>query len=110
MGAVFGQRYGWERANWFAPPGVDPKDQWSFRRSNYFQHVGAEALRMRRDVGVIDLSPFTKHEVTGAGRRGLARRPGREQGSDQDRPNRALPCADTPRRHPLGIHDHQDRR
>ena len=23
MGAVFGQRYGWERANWFAPPGVD---------------------------------------------------------------------------------------
>ena len=21
MGAVFGQRYGWERANWFAPAG-----------------------------------------------------------------------------------------
>jgi dimethylglycine dehydrogenase len=67
MGAVFGQRYGWERANWFAPPGVQPKDQWSFRRSNYFPHVGTEALRMRRDVGVIDLSPFTKHEVSGPG-------------------------------------------
>jgi dimethylglycine dehydrogenase len=62
---VFGQRYGWERANWFAPAGVEPKDQWSFRRSNYFEHVGNEALRLRRRVGVIDLTPFTKHEVTG---------------------------------------------
>jgi dimethylglycine dehydrogenase len=67
MGAVFGQRYGWERANWFAPPGVAPKDQWSFRRSNYFEHVGNEALHLRRAVGVIDLTPFTKHEVTGPG-------------------------------------------
>ena len=67
MGAVFGQRYGWERANWFAPPGVEAKDRWSFRRSNYFEHVGNEARRMRSDVGVIDLSPFTKHEVTGPG-------------------------------------------
>jgi dimethylglycine dehydrogenase len=67
MGAVFGQRYGWERANWFAPPGVAPKDTWSFRRSNYFEHVGNEAKRLRRDVAVIDLTPFTKHEVTGPG-------------------------------------------
>jgi len=67
MGAVFGQRYGWERANWFAPPGVEPMDRWSFRRSNYFSHVGNEALALRRAVGVIDLSPFTKHEVSGPG-------------------------------------------
>jgi dimethylglycine dehydrogenase len=67
MGAVFGQRYGWERANWFAPPGVEPKDQWSFRRSNYFEHVGNEAKALRASVGVIDLTPFTKHEVTGPG-------------------------------------------
>jgi dimethylglycine dehydrogenase len=67
LGAVFGQRYGWERANWFAPPGVPPKDQWSFRRSNYFEHVGNEARRMRQDVGIIDLTPFTKHEVRGPG-------------------------------------------
>jgi dimethylglycine dehydrogenase len=67
MGAVFGQRYGWERANWFAPPGVEPKDQWSFRRSNYFAHVGNECRRLRSSVGVIDLTPFTKHEVSGPG-------------------------------------------
>jgi dimethylglycine dehydrogenase len=66
-GAVWGQRYGWERANWFAPAGVERRDRWSFRRSNYFEHVGNEARLMRERAGVIDLTPFTKHEVTGAG-------------------------------------------
>jgi dimethylglycine dehydrogenase len=66
-GAVWGQRYGWERANWFAPRGVERTDRWSFRRSNYFEHVGNEARLMRERAGVIDLTPFTKHEVTGAG-------------------------------------------
>jgi dimethylglycine dehydrogenase len=67
LGAVWGQRYGWERANWFAPPGVARQDDWSFRRSNYFAHVGNECRLMRERVGVIDLAPFTKHEVTGPG-------------------------------------------
>ena len=67
LGGVFGQRYGWERANWFAPEGVEAKDRWSFRRSNYFEHVGNECRRIRERVGVIDLTPFTKHEVSGPG-------------------------------------------
>ena len=67
LGAVWGQRYGWERANWFAPPGTARRDEWSFRRSNYFAHVGNECRLMRERVGVIDLTPFTKHEVTGPG-------------------------------------------
>jgi dimethylglycine dehydrogenase len=67
LGAVWGQRYGWERANWFAPEGVERKDKWSFRRSNYFEHVGNECRRMRERVGIIDLTPFTKHEVAGPG-------------------------------------------
>jgi dimethylglycine dehydrogenase len=67
LGAVWGQRYGWERANWFAPAGVPRRDEFSFRRANYFSHVGNECRLMRERVGVIDLSPFTKHEVTGAG-------------------------------------------
>jgi dimethylglycine dehydrogenase len=46
---------------------VPRKDAWSFRRSNYFQHVGDECRRMRDAVGVIDLTPFTKHEVSGPG-------------------------------------------
>jgi dimethylglycine dehydrogenase len=67
MGAVWGQRYGWERANWFAPAAVARKDDWSFRRTNYFAHIGNECRLMRERVGVIDLTPFTKHEVTGPG-------------------------------------------
>ncbi|HSY08073.1 MAG TPA: FAD-dependent oxidoreductase [Steroidobacteraceae bacterium] len=67
LGAIWGQRYGWERANWFAPPGVRREEEWSFRRSNYFVHVGNECRLMRERVGVIDLTPFTKHEVTGPG-------------------------------------------
>ncbi|HUN27955.1 MAG TPA: FAD-dependent oxidoreductase [Steroidobacteraceae bacterium] len=67
LGAVWGQRYGWERANWFAPQGVERADRWSFRRSNYFAHVGNEVRCMRARVGLIDLTPFTKHEVSGAG-------------------------------------------
>jgi len=70
MGAVFGQRYGWERANWFAPEGVAAKDDWSFRRTNWFEHVGNECRRLRERVGVIDLTPFTKHVVEGPGAEG----------------------------------------
>lgn len=67
MGAVWGQKYGWERANWFAPAGVERRDRWSFRRTNDFEHVGNECRRMRQGVGIIDLAPFTKHEVSGPG-------------------------------------------
>ena len=67
LGAVWGQRYGWERANWFAPQGTPRQDEWSFRRTNYFAHVGNECRLMRERVGVIDLTPFTKHEVSGRG-------------------------------------------
>ncbi len=67
LGAVWGQRYGWERPNWFAPAGVERKDIWSFRRSNWWEHVGNECRTLREKVGLIDLSPFTKHQVTGSG-------------------------------------------
>ncbi|MEH6497385.1 MAG: FAD-dependent oxidoreductase [Pseudomonas marincola] len=66
-GAVFGQRYGWERPNWFAPEGVDGTDDWSFRRSNYFEHVGNEAINMRTNAGLIDITSFSKFQVTGPG-------------------------------------------
>jgi dimethylglycine dehydrogenase len=67
QGAVWGQRYGWERPNWFAPKGVEPKDVWSFRRSNYFEHVGNECRLVRERVAIIDITSFTKHEVSGPG-------------------------------------------
>ncbi len=64
-GAVFGQRFGWERPNWFAPQGVEPKDVYSFRRSNWFRAVGQEVQAMRERVGLLELSAFSKFEVEG---------------------------------------------
>ena len=66
-GAVWGQRYGWERPNWFAPPGVERVDDWSFRRSKYFEHVGNEHRHLRDKVGLIDITSFAKFRVSGPG-------------------------------------------
>ena len=41
-GACFGEKMAWERPNWFAPPGVEPSDEYSFGRQNWFMHVGEE--------------------------------------------------------------------
>ena len=66
-GAVFGQVFGWERPNWFAPEGVAAEDEWSFRRSNYFDHVGAECRHVHEHVGLLDMSAFAKFDVSGPG-------------------------------------------
>jgi dimethylglycine dehydrogenase len=92
LGAVFGSVYGWERPNWFAPagyglsdadlakpdvllaenhppaaPGERPRERWSFRRSNYFDFVGAECRNVHENVGLQDMSAFAKFEVAGPG-------------------------------------------
>ena len=65
MGGVFGASFGWERANWFAPNGVEAIDDWSFRRSSYHEHVGAEIQNMSKNVGLLDLSGFAKCRISG---------------------------------------------
>ena len=67
LGAVFGQKFGWERANWFAPEDVEPRDIWSFRRSNYFEPVGAECRAVQNQAGLLDMSAFSKMLVSGPG-------------------------------------------
>ena len=68
-GAVWGARFGWERPNWFAPAGTKREDIYSFRRSNWFEHVGNEVRAMRENVGLMELSSFAKYEVEGSGAR-----------------------------------------
>jgi dimethylglycine dehydrogenase len=65
-GAVFGTRNGWERPQWFAERTETPADEPSFRRSNWFEPVGREVRRVREAAGLIDLTSFSKFEVTGA--------------------------------------------
>lgn len=95
LGAVFGSVYGWERPNWFAPEGYQVPEselgvgadvllkhnhapavadgrvveKWSFRRSNYFEHVGNEVRNVHENVGLLDMSAFAKIEVSGPGAR-----------------------------------------
>ena len=66
-GAVFGQKFGWERANWFAPQGMAAEDHWSFRRSRWFAPVGEECRHVHEHVGVLDMTAFAKCRVSGPG-------------------------------------------
>lgn len=64
-GAVYGEKFGWERANWFAPKGVNPEDELTFGIPNWFTHVGNEHRAVREKVGLIDQSSFSKFEIKG---------------------------------------------
>jgi dimethylglycine dehydrogenase len=92
MGAVFGTVYGWERPGWFAPldyslsdadldrpdvllnrnhpvtgDGAPVRERWSFRRSNYFEHVGAECRNVSENAGLLDMTAFAKCLISGPG-------------------------------------------
>lgn len=67
MGAVFGQKFGWERANWFASNGMAQEDDWSFRRSKWFDAIGREVANVTANVGVLDMTAFAKCRVSGPG-------------------------------------------
>ncbi len=72
LGAVFGEKYGWERVNYFEPgkswrrAGADQR-RWGWGRPPYFERVGQEHLATRERVTLFDLSSFGKIEVSGPG-------------------------------------------
>jgi len=65
-GACFGETAGWERANWFAAPGSEPRYEYSYGRQNWFEHSAAEHLAVRQAVGLFDQSSFACFIVQGA--------------------------------------------
>ena len=65
LGAVFGQKFGWERPNWFAPKGEAQEDHWSFRRSRWFEHIGNECRNVTENVGILDMTAFAKARISG---------------------------------------------
>ncbi len=67
-GAVFGSKAGWERANWFAPPGTEAVDAPSFEgKPNWFEPVAEEVRAIRERAALIDQSSFAKFEISGQG-------------------------------------------
>jgi glycine cleavage system aminomethyltransferase T/glycine/D-amino acid oxidase-like deaminating enzyme len=72
LGAVFGTKNGWERADHFEPgnrwrrSGADQR-RFGWSKPPWFERVGAEHEAFRERVGIIDMTSFGKIEVTGPG-------------------------------------------
>lgn len=63
--ACFGSRMGWERANYFAPPGEDPTIRYSWGKQNWLPWSAAEQSATRQAVAVFDQTSFSKYLVVG---------------------------------------------
>jgi glycine cleavage system T protein len=64
-GACFGEAFGWERANWYAPPGIKAAYEYSYGRQNWFEHSAREHRAVRSAVGIFDQSSFAKFRLEG---------------------------------------------
>ena len=51
---------GWERANWFATGGVEPRYVYTYGRQNWFPCAAAEHRAVREAVGLFDQSSLAK--------------------------------------------------
>jgi 4-methylaminobutanoate oxidase (formaldehyde-forming) len=72
LGAVFGEKFGWERVNFFEPGkpsrrmGEDQR-QWGWSKPPFFERLCEEHTATRERVTLFDLTSFGKVEVTGKG-------------------------------------------
>jgi 4-methylaminobutanoate oxidase (formaldehyde-forming) len=71
-GAVFGEKFGWERVNYFNPGGEtrrmgEDQRKWGWARPPYFDRVSQEHQAARERVILFDFSSFGKIEVSGPG-------------------------------------------
>ena len=64
-GAVHEEVYGFERPRWFARNGVAQQDHYSFRRNEVHDMVAFEVNAVRKAVGIMDVTAFTKVLVEG---------------------------------------------
>lgn len=72
LGAVFGEKNGWERVNFFQPgkpwrrAGADQRE-WGWAQPPYFGQVGDEHRAVRERAGIFDMTSFGKIDVHGPG-------------------------------------------
>ena len=87
LGAVFGQKFGWERPNFFAVDGMEQKDDWSFRRSKWFEAIKKECKNVKENVGLLDMTAFAKCRIKGSWCRRIFRLFSSKQTSKKNRKN-----------------------
>jgi glycine cleavage system aminomethyltransferase T/glycine/D-amino acid oxidase-like deaminating enzyme len=76
-GAVFGEKSGWERVNWYesnASAGDESLRPRGWAGMHWSPAIGAEALGTREHAGLFDESSFAKLELSGPGAAGLLER------------------------------------
>ncbi len=66
-GAVFGCLWDLEVPLFFAPQQPDFQETPTLKRSNAFDLIGQEVAAVRSAVGMVDITGFSRYEVTGAG-------------------------------------------
>jgi 4-methylaminobutanoate oxidase (formaldehyde-forming) len=62
-GAVFGEKLGWERPNWFGQAGA--ADEYTFQRPNWHAAVGREHRACREAAVLFDQTSFAKFTLKG---------------------------------------------
>jgi glycine cleavage system T protein len=70
LGAVFGEKSGWERANWFEPNaehGAESLSPRGWAGKLWSPAIGAEHIACREAAAIFDESSFAKIEVSGDG-------------------------------------------
>ncbi|MDC1344758.1 FAD-dependent oxidoreductase [Candidatus Pelagibacter ubique] len=64
-GACFGQSGEYERPMWYALDGAKPEYQYSFNQQNWYPSAEYECKNTTQNVGLFELSPFSKYEIKG---------------------------------------------
>jgi glycine cleavage system T protein len=64
-GACFGQSGEYERPMWFALNGANADYDYSFNYQNWYPSVKFESNNTIKNVGLFELSPFSKYEIRG---------------------------------------------
>ena len=79
LGAVFGEKYGWERVNYLEPgklwrmAGTDQR-KWGWAKPPFFERLRVEHEATRERVALYDLTSFGKVDVSGPGATALLNR------------------------------------
>lgn len=63
--AGFGSKMGWERANYFAPPGCAPDMAYTWAKPHWLEWSAAEQTATRSRVTVFDQTSFSKYLLSG---------------------------------------------
>ena len=64
-GACFGESGGYERPMWYSINGKNPQYNYSYNYQNWFPSAEYETKNTRENVGLFEMTPFSKYDLKG---------------------------------------------